>query len=59
MYKLTDEFSDIDSFENGYIPDEVFGVLENLKEAKKEARKEVRLESRKRFDNYKFKLNKI
>ena len=59
MYKLTDEFSDIDSFENGYIPDEVFGVLENLKKAKKEARKEVRLESRKRFDNYKFKLNKI
>ena len=59
MYKLKDEYSDIDTFEEGYIPcnyDEEWRILQ---EAKQEARKEYRVECKTRFSNYYFKLNKI
>jgi len=58
-YKLTDEYSDIDSFDGGFMPDEIQKELNALQEAKKEARKEVKEECRKRKVDYKFKLNKI
>ena len=59
MYKLTDEYSDIDTFEGGSIPDEVFGVLSELEAQKKELRKEEHQRARQKFDSYKLKLNKI
>lgn len=58
-YTLNDDFNNIDTFEEGFIPcnyDEEWRILE---EAKKEARKEVKQECKERFSDYKFKLNKI
>ena len=56
MYNLTDDYTDIDTFEEGFIPcnyDEEWRILD---EAKKEARKEVKEEKKERKVNYKFSL---